>query len=137
MGPGAVVVGAAILDGTPPGCRVLATQRAEPPALAGLWEFPGGKVEAGESDVEALAREVREELDVSITVGDRLGGDLLLEGTRGPWTLRIWTARIDSGAVRLVEHADARWLSAAELDSVPWIPADAPLVEALRVLLSG
>jgi 8-oxo-dGTP diphosphatase len=137
MGPGAVVVGAAILDGTPPGCRVLATQRAEPPALAGLWEFPGGKVEDGESDVEALVREVREELDVSVTVGERLGDDLLLEGSRGPWTLRVWTARIDSGAVRLVEHADARWLSAAELDDVPWIPADAPLVAALRVLLSG
>jgi 8-oxo-dGTP diphosphatase len=137
MGPGAVVVGAAILDGTPPGCRVLATQRAEPPALAGLWEFPGGKVEQGESDVEALVREVREELDVAITVGPRLGADLSLEGPRGPWTLRVWTARIDAGQVRLVEHADARWLSADELDDVPWIPADAPLVEALRVLLSG
>jgi 8-oxo-dGTP diphosphatase len=137
MGPGAVVVGAAILDGTPPGCRVLATQRAEPPALAGLWEFPGGKVEDGESDVDALVREVREELDVAITVGPRLGADLLLDGSRGPWTLRVWTARISSGQVRLVEHADARWLTAAELDDVPWIPADAPLVAALRVLLSG
>ncbi|MDQ1713901.1 MAG: 8-oxo-dGTP diphosphatase [Frankiaceae bacterium] len=137
MGPGAVVVGAAILDGTPPGCRVLVTQRAEPPALAGLWEFPGGKVEDGETDRDALVREVREELDVAVTVGERLGPDLLLDGARGPWTLRVFVARIDSGEVRLVEHADARWLTAAELDDVAWIPADAPLVQALRELLGG
>jgi 8-oxo-dGTP diphosphatase len=132
-----VVVGAAILDGDPPGCRVLVAQRAEPPHLAGLWEFPGGKVEPGESDVEALVRECREELDVGIEVGPRLGPDLVLHGSRGEWVLRVWVARIVSGDVRLVEHSDARWLSANELDDVPWIEADAPLVEALRVLLSG
>jgi 8-oxo-dGTP diphosphatase len=132
-----VVVGAAILDGDPPGCRVLVTQRAEPPHLRGLWEFPGGKVEPGEDDVTALVRECREELDVAIVVGPRLGGDLVLDGPRGPWVLRVWTARIVSGDVRLVDHTDARWLSAGELDSVPWIEADAPLVDALRLLLRG
>jgi 8-oxo-dGTP diphosphatase len=131
-----VVVGAAILDGDPPRCRVLVAQRAEPPHLAGLWEFPGGKVEPGESDVEALVRECREELDVGIAVGARLGDDLLLEGSRGQWVLRVWVARIVSGDVHLVEHSDARWLSANELDDVPWIEADAPLVEALRALLT-
>jgi 8-oxo-dGTP diphosphatase len=136
-GVAAVVVGAAILDGDPPGCRVLATQRAEPPRLAGLWEFPGGKVEEGETDVEALLREVREELDVVVSVGDRLGGDVVVQGDRGEWVLRVWTARIAAGTVRLVEHSDARWLSVDELDDVPWIEADAPLVEALRTLLRG
>jgi 8-oxo-dGTP diphosphatase len=133
----AVVVGAAILDGLPPGCRVLVTQRAEPPHLAGYWEFPGGKVEPGESDVAALVRECQEELDVTISVGDRLGEDLVVQGPRGQWVLRVWTARIVSGEVRLVEHSAARWLSAAELGEVAWIPADAPLVEVLRALLSG
>jgi 8-oxo-dGTP diphosphatase len=133
----AVVVGAAILDGAPPGCRVLVTQRAEPPHLAGYWEFPGGKVEPGESDVAALVRECQEELDVTISVGDRLGGDLVVQGPRGQWVLRVWTARIVSGEVRLVEHSAARWLSAAELGEVAWIPADAPLVDVLRALLSG
>jgi 8-oxo-dGTP diphosphatase len=135
-GVSAVVVGAAILDGDPPGCRVLVTQRAEPPHLAGLWEFPGGKVEPGEPDVDALVRECREELDVEVAVGERLGGDLLLDGPRGPWVLRVWVARIVRGDVRLVEHRDARWLAASELDDVPWIPADAPLVDALRALLA-
>jgi 8-oxo-dGTP diphosphatase len=136
-GVAAVVVGAAILDGDPPGCRVLVTQRAEPPHLAGLWEFPGGKVEPGEGDVEALVREIREELDVVVSVGARLGGDVVVHGDRASWVLRVWTARIASGSLRLVEHSDARWLSAGELDDVPWIEADAPLVEALRVLLRG
>lgn len=132
-----VVVGAAILDGDPPGCRVLATQRADPPHLAGLWEFPGGKVEEGEAEVAALVRECHEELSVTISVGSRLGEDLLLTGPRGAWLLKVWTARIVSGDVRLVDHTDARWLGADDLDSVPWIPADAPLVEALRALLRG
>jgi 8-oxo-dGTP diphosphatase len=132
-----VVVGAAILDGAAPGCRVLVTQRAEPPHLAGLWEFPGGKVEPGEGEVEALLREIDEELGVSISVGERLGGDLEIVGDRGRWSLKVWTARIVSGTVRLVDHSDARWLSADELDSVPWIEADRPLVDALRALLTG
>jgi 8-oxo-dGTP diphosphatase len=132
----AVVVGAAILDGAPPSCRVLVTQRAEPPHLAGLWEFPGGKVEPGESDVDALVRECREELDVVVSVGSRLGDDVHVDGPRGPWVLRVWTARIVSGSVRLVEHSDARWLSRDELGDVPWIEVDAPLVDALRALLT-
>jgi 8-oxo-dGTP diphosphatase len=132
----AVVVGAAILDGDPPGCRVLATQRAEPPHLAGFWEFPGGKVEPGETEAAALVRECREELDLEIAVGARLGGDVDLTGPRGPWVLKVWTARVLSGELRLVDHSDARWLAFDELDEVPWIEADAPLVEALRALLT-
>jgi 8-oxo-dGTP diphosphatase len=131
----AVVVGAAILDGAPPGCRVLVAERAEPRELAGFWEFPGGKVEPGESETEALVRECREELSVEIAVGERLGGDLVLHGARGTWVLRVWTARIVSGEVRLVDHTAARWLGVDELDDVRWIEADAPLVDELRALL--
>ena len=132
-----VVVGAAILDGDPPGCHVLVAERAEPRELAGLWEFPGGKVEPGEGEVAALVRECHEELALTIAVGDRLGDDLVLDGARGPWVLKIWTARVVSGSLTLADHSDARWLSIDELDSVPWIPADAPLVAALRALLAG
>ena len=132
-----VVVGAAILDGDPPGCRVLVAERAEPRHLAGFWEFPGGKVEPGEGEVEALVRECAEELALEIAVGDRLGPDLLLDGDRGPWVLKVWVARVLSGTLRLVDHSDARWLTVDELDEVRWIEADAPLVASLRALLGG
>ena len=68
-----VVAGALIVDGA-----LLVAQRARPPELAGLWELPGGKVAAGETDAQALARELREELGVDVVVGARLGGDVAL-----------------------------------------------------------
>lgn len=71
-----VVAGALIVDGT-----LLVAQRARPPELAGLWELPGGKVAAGESDAQALARELREELDVHVRVGACLGADVALGPT--------------------------------------------------------
>ena len=122
------VVGAALLrDG-----RVLASRRTEPPRLAGLWEFPGGKVEPGESDVEALERELREELRVEASVGARLGGDLLIGDTA---VLRVYVCALVSGEPQLVDHDAHRWLAADELLDVAWIPVDLPLVEQLRDLL--
>jgi 8-oxo-dGTP diphosphatase len=122
------VVGAALLrDG-----RVLASRRTAPPHLAGFWEFPGGKVEDGESDVEALARELVEELGVTATIGARLGGDLLIGETA---VLRVYLCTGVLGEPQLVDHDAHRWLSVDELDDVPWIPVDAPLVEELRQLL--
>ena len=122
------VVGAALLrDG-----RVLASRRTEPPRLAGLWEFPGGKVEPGESDAEALVRELREELQVDVEVGDQLGQELPIGETA---VLRVYVCRLLSGEPALVDHDAHRWLSAADLLDVPWIPVDLPLVEQLRPLL--
>ena len=122
------VVGAAVLrDG-----RVLASRRTEPPRLAGLWEFPGGKVEPGESDTQALVRELREELQVEALVGERLGGDLLIGETA---VLRVYLCTLVSGEPALVDHDAHRWLAADELLDVPWIPVDLPLVEQLRALL--
>jgi 8-oxo-dGTP diphosphatase len=125
------VVGAALLRDDPP--RVLASRRTEPPRLAGLWEFPGGKVEDGESDETALVRELREELGVEATVGDRLGADLPIGETA---VLRVYLCRIASGEPSLVDHDEHRWLTADELDDVPWIPVDQPLVAELRRLLT-
>ena len=122
------VVGAALVrDG-----RVLASRRTEPPRLAGLWEFPGGKVEPGESDEQALVRELQEELRVEVEVGERLGGDLLIGQTA---VLRVYLCRLVSGEPALVDHDAHRWLSAGELHEVDWIPVDLPLVEQLRALL--
>ena len=122
------MVGAALVrDG-----RVLASRRTEPPRLAGLWEFPGGKVEPGESDVQALERELREELQVEASVGARLGGDLLIGETA---VLRVYLCTLVRGEPALVDHDAHRWLGADELLDVPWIPVDLPLVEQLRAHL--
>jgi 8-oxo-dGTP diphosphatase len=124
------VVGAALVRDLPSGGRcVLSSRRTSPARLAGLWEFPGGKVDPGESDVQALVRELREELQVEVEVGERLGGDLPI-GETG--VLRVYLCRLVSGEPVLVDHDAHRWLTAAELLDVPWIPVDLPLVEQLR-----
>lgn len=136
-GPGApppevlpIVVAVALLDGSG---RVLAAQRAHPPALAGRWELPGGKVAPGEAEVEALARECVEELDVEITIGPRLGEDL--PTTDGAAVLRVYTATLRRRLPVAREHQALRWLAADELDSVGWLDADRPLLEPLAALL--
>ncbi|HEX6467636.1 MAG TPA: (deoxy)nucleoside triphosphate pyrophosphohydrolase [Streptosporangiaceae bacterium] len=119
-----IVVGAAIIAGG----RLLAAQRAEPPALAGGWEFPGGKVDPGESDEEALVRECREELGVEVGLGERVGGDWRLTANA---VLRVWTATITDGTPRPLEHLALRWLAAAEVYEVSWLDADLPVVDAV------
>ncbi len=130
-----VVVGAAIVqDG-----RLLAARRSAPTAMAGGWEFPGGKVEQGESEAEALVRECQEELGVTVHLGARVGPDAALPHGR---TLKVWRASLDSdgqGAATqpraLQDHDELRWLEPGELSSVAWLPADWPIVHALADLL--
>lgn len=122
-----VIVAAAIVDGVPP--RVLAAQRAYPPDLAGLWELPGGKVHPGESDLDALVRECREELGVQVRPMQRLGADVEI-GVQA--LLRVWWAELVSGEPVALEHRALRWLNPTEIDDVAWLPSDAPVVEALR-----
>ncbi|BCJ25980.1 hypothetical protein Asera_00880 [Actinocatenispora sera] len=125
-----IVVGAAIIRHG----RVLAAQRATPPAAAGRWEFPGGKVDPGETEPDALVRECVEELGVRIVVGDRLGADVTMVNGA---VLRLYLAELLAGEPRALEHLEVRWLAADELDSVPWLPADAPLAAALAPHLTG
>jgi len=126
-----VIVGAAIItDG-----RVLACERSAPPEVAGRWEFPGGKVEPGETDEQALARECAEELGVRVQVGARIGPDVPL--AHGRAVLRVFAVRLlDGDQPRALEHTAMRWLAADELDSVRWLPADKPIVAALPPLLA-
>ena len=128
------VVGAALVDGD----RVLVAQRAGGP-YAGCWEFPGGKVEPGESDLSALVRECQEELGVAV-VPQAFLGEVLLDGVvaggpAGSSTLRVWWARIRGGELVAREHAGLRWVRGDELDELDWIPADRPLLPAVRDLL--
>jgi 8-oxo-dGTP diphosphatase len=123
-----VVVAAAIVGGDPP--RVLAAQRSYPPALAGMWELPGGKAHPGEADIEALVRECREELGIDLEVLDRVGDDV--STVDGRHVLRVWWARVAAGEPAALEHAALRWLGVDELDDVAWLPADAPVVAAMR-----
>jgi 8-oxo-dGTP diphosphatase len=125
-----VIVAAAIITEG----RVLACERSAPPEVAGRWEFPGGKVEPGETDEQALARECVEELGVRVAVGDRIGPDVPL--AHGRAVLRVFAVRLlDGDEPRALEHTAMRWLSADELDTVRWLPADKPIVAALPPLL--
>jgi 8-oxo-dGTP diphosphatase len=126
-----VVVGAAILDGG----RLLAAQRRTPPALAGGWELPGGKVDPGETDEAALTRECHEELGVRIRLGRRVGGDWQL----GPgMVLRVWTAELVEGEpVALDDHLAVRWLERGSWYDVEWLAGDRPVVDALRRLVEA
>jgi 8-oxo-dGTP diphosphatase len=117
-----VVVGAVLRDGAG---RVLAARRTTPPG----WEFPGGKVEPGETEPAALARELREELGIVAEVGERVGPDVPMPGGR---VLRVWTARVTAGEPSCLEHAELLWLPPDELGTVDWLPADLPVVAALR-----
>lgn len=121
-----VVVGAAIIRDH----QLLAARRSAPAALAGGWELPGGKVEDDESEVDALVRECREELGVAVRAGDRVPGEWQL---RDDLVLRVYLATIVTGEPQpLEDHDELRWLSAARLDEVAWLPADVPAVAAVR-----
>jgi 8-oxo-dGTP diphosphatase len=121
-----VVVAAAIVRGS----FLLAARRTEPPHLAGGWELPGGKVEAGESDRAALLREVREELGVEVQLGPQVGGDWVL----GPYLLRVWLATLTDGEPTPLEAHDAlAWVPLADVAAVDWLPGDlAPALAASR-----
>ncbi|KWX23004.1 DNA mismatch repair protein MutT [Mycolicibacterium wolinskyi] len=124
-----IVVAGALISGA----ALLVAQRDRPAALAGLWELPGGKVAAGESDAAALVRELREELGVEVTVGARLGADVALSDAM---TLRAYRVSLTAGSPQPHDHRALRWVRADELDGLAWVPADrawvADLASALR-----
>lgn len=121
------VVGAVILAGG----KVLCAQRGSHGPLAGKWEFPGGKVEKGESPREALKREIAEELRCDIEVGDEI------TATRHEYdfaviTLTTFYCDLIAGEPELTEHRAARWLSPTELAHLDWAAADIPAVQLIE-----
>jgi 8-oxo-dGTP diphosphatase len=123
-----VVVGAAIVRRG----RVLAARRTAPASAAGRWEFPGGKVEPGESDAESLVREVEEELGLPITIDRWLAGEAPIDGRH---VLRVAVASTGDGEPTPTEHDAVRWLRADELHDVDWLEPDRPFLTELSHLL--
>lgn len=120
------VVGAAILcEG-----RVLVARRGEGQALAGQWEFPGGKIEPGESPEQALIREIGEELGCEIKIGARV---TTTTHTYDFATIRLATyyARLVRGTPTATEHSELRWVKVAEMTTLAWAPADVPAVKSI------
>jgi 8-oxo-dGTP diphosphatase len=113
--------------------RVLACRRAPHKSLAGLWEFPGGKVEPGESDEEALVREIREELGVQIEVGQFLGSSIGPADDIEINLVAYLAMLVGSKITQSSDHDGFRWLLASELGDLKWAPADMPFVRSLEV----
>jgi 8-oxo-dGTP diphosphatase len=112
--------------------QIFATQRGYGEFKDG-WEFPGGKMEPGETPQQALMREIREELDTEIEVGS-LVETVEYDYPNFHLTMHCFLCTIRSGELVLKEHEAAKWLTRAELDSVDWLPADVKVVEKLKVL---
>lgn len=124
------VVGAAVVRAG----RVLAARRTRPAVAAGRWEFPGGKVEPGETPDEALVREVREELGVEVAVSRWLAASAPIGTTH---LLTVAVADLLTGSPRPTEHDALRWLGPDELEDVDWLDPDRPFLPELRGLLAG
>lgn len=122
------VVGAILVDQG----KILCAKRGPGRALANLWEFPGGKIETGESPREALQREIQEELQVVVKVAKEAFETTSYSYDFGVVHLTTFLCRLESGVPQLTEHVDLKWLAPAELMTVTWAPADIPAVEKLQ-----
>lgn len=113
--------------------QVLVAQRRRPPALAGRWELPGGRVEPGEGESDAVVRECREELGAAVRPTGRLGTDLPIEAG----VLRVHVAELQPGSPepRALEHAAVRWVGTDEVGELDWVDADRAMLGDLRELL--
>ena len=130
------VVGGAIIrdnDGT---IEVLCAQRGPGRAMSGYWEFPGGKAEPGETEEEALARELFEELDISVEVRSHVA-TTPYSYDFGDISLSVYVSTIEEGEPTRSEHQSLGWVPVADLSDLRWAPADIPAMEKLRDTLTS
>ena len=113
--------------------KILATQRGYGEFKDG-WEFPGGKVEPGETPRQAIVREIREELEVTIRP-ERLVTTVECDYPKFHLTMHCFLASVAEGNITLLEHEAAKWLGKDELDTVAWLPADVEAVQKLKPFL--
>ena len=123
------VVAALIWDGE----RFMACQRSAHKTRGLLWEFVGGKVEKGETKSEALVRECREELDVTVAVGD-VFTELVHEYPDMTIRLTLFNASIAEGELKLLEHNDIKWITPVEIDELEFCPADTEILKKIKDL---
>ena len=121
---------AVIADDTKAPTRIFATARGYG-EFKGGWEFPGGKIEQGETPEEALVREIKEELDTVIEVGEKID-TVEYDYPEFHLSMDCFLCAVKSGHLILKEHEAAKWLTREEIDSVNWLPADRGLVEEIK-----
>lgn len=128
------VVAALIFRTSPQGSRsVFATQRGYG-EWRGFWEFPGGKIESGETPQAALSREIREELATQISVGEKIA-TIEYDYPTFHLSMQCFACEVVSGKLELLEHENAAWLTKENLHSVDWLPADITILDAVEELL--
>ena len=127
------VVAAVICDSLEHPTKIFATARGYGD-FKGQWEFPGGKIEAGESSQTALIREIKEELDANIAVGSLID-TIEYDYPAFHLSMDCFWCVVTSGTIKLLEAQDARWLNKNELASVQWLPADVSLIEKVSAVM--